>query len=278
LTQEPIRRSITVHRARDDAFRVFTDDIAAWWPANRALGWGEMVEWEPPERFVRQWRVGDGEAMTEVEVRFEVVSPVLTTVVLEHRGWEQVRNPHRHSEHEAMWPGLMAAFATAASDPDCQRAFARQTNQATWALLAGQDRAPADDDAMVAAAYASFHHWAAVGGPLEAARAHWLVSHVHAVLGPDHGPLARHHAERSLATCLEHGFGDFDLAYGHEAVARAAAAAGDERAALAAYSAAVEAAAGITDPEDRALFDDDLAAGPWYGLSSSLSPSPPSAG
>ena len=60
------------------------------------------------------------------------------------------------------------------------------------------------------------------------------------------------------------GLVDFDLAYAHEARARALACLGrlDEAAAQLAAARAVE----IADADDRAIVEGDLAAGPWYGL------------
>ena len=60
------------------------------------------------------------------------------------------------------------------------------------------------------------------------------------------------------------GLTDFDLAYAHEARARALACAGrldDARA-----ERDLAAATPIADDEDRAIVIADLADGPWYGL------------
>jgi hypothetical protein len=112
-------------------------------------------------------------------------------------------------------------------------------------------------------AHASLHHWRVAGGPVEAARGEWLVSHVYAVLG--RGEPALHHARRSYELCAGGGeeFRDFDLAYAYEGMARGLAAlgadVGDWRA------KAAEAGAAIRDDEDRSLFEGDFAAEPWYG-------------
>jgi hypothetical protein len=57
---------------------------------------------------------------------------------------------------------------------------------------------------------------------------------------------------------------DFDLGCAHEARARALAGLGrlDEAAADVASARAVE----VVDVDDRQLFEDDLAAEPWFGL------------
>ena len=67
-----------------------------------------------------------------------------------------------------------------------------------------------------------------------------------------------------MALTPDAGLADFDLAYAHEARARALACLGrrDEAAAELAAAHAVP----VADPDDRAILVADLAAGPWYGL------------
>jgi uncharacterized protein YndB with AHSA1/START domain len=139
-----------------------------------------------------------------------------------------------------------------------------ETNGETWSLLARDDRTPDDDEAMVRAAYASAYHWARAEGRTAAneARAEWLVSRVHVVLG--RGDLALHHADRCAAVTAAAGLDDFDLAYAHEARARALACLGRIDEAGAARDAAV--AVPVADPEDAAIVSSDLAGGPWFGL------------
>ena len=101
---EPIRRSITVHRAPDDAFRLFTTEMGTWWPlethgrsdADRGekterlvfeereggrifevlstgaeADWGVVTSWEPPSRVVIDWNPSpEDRPYTEVEVTF----------------------------------------------------------------------------------------------------------------------------------------------------------------------------------------------------------------
>ncbi|HET7721036.1 MAG TPA: hypothetical protein VFK43_13805, partial [Acidimicrobiales bacterium] len=134
-----------------------------------------------------------------------------------------------------------------------------------WELLARGDDLTADEgDDLLGRAYAAAHHWrlASGTGPAQAARASWLVSRAHAVLG--HGDLALHHADRCAATVEEAGLADFDLAYAREARARALACLGRDGEASQSREAA--RLVPIADDEDRALFESDLAAGPWYGL------------
>ena len=67
-----------------------------------------------------------------------------------------------------------------------------------------------------------------------------------------------------MAACADAKLGDFDLAYAHEARARALACLGrrDEAVAERALAAAVP----IADDEDREIVVADLAAEPWFGV------------
>jgi erythromycin esterase-like protein len=79
-----------------------------------------------------------------------------------------------------------------------------------------------------------------------------------------------YHADR----CAEHvaaaGLTDFDLAYAHEARARALACLGRLDEAAAELAAAREVL--IADDEDRTIVEGDLATGPWYGLGVTVAP------
>jgi uncharacterized protein YndB with AHSA1/START domain len=111
---DAIQKSVTVQATLERAFQMFTDEIADWWPtATHSYGgdetetavfegkeggrvyerqrdgteaeWGEVVAWEPPHRFVLEWKI----CPSEVEVRFSYESDGVTRVDLEHRGWER---------------------------------------------------------------------------------------------------------------------------------------------------------------------------------------------
>jgi DNA-binding transcriptional MerR regulator len=126
----------------------------------------------------------------------------------------------------------------------------------TWRLLEREDRSRADDDRMLHTAHASRYHWELAGTAVNLARGEWLCSRVYAVLG--RGEPSLHHARRVLDLCQENGIGDWDLAFAHEAVARAHAVSGDAAAARAATEQALACAEDVADPEDRALLLTDL--------------------
>ena len=151
-------------------------------------------------------------------------------------------------------------------EAEWHRIQAIDANNATWELLDGRALTADEADDLLGRAYAATYHWqrAADATPVNAARAAWLVSRAHAVLGQ--GDLALHHAQRSAAHVGEAGdlAADFDHAYAHEATARALACLGrlDEARAELALANAVE----IADPEDRSIVEADIKSEPWYGL------------
>jgi DNA-binding transcriptional MerR regulator len=139
-----------------------------------------------------------------------------------------------------------------------ERQLAVDLFNGVWRLLETEDRTPAQDDRMLHMAHASRYHWEQAGTAVHLARGEWQCSRVYAVLG--RAEPARHHAQRVLEICEENGIGDWDLAFAHEALARAAAVAGDQQAAEGHLADARRAAELISDPEDRALLESDLAA------------------
>jgi uncharacterized protein YndB with AHSA1/START domain len=143
-----IRKSVTVGIPVATAFRVFTEEVASWWPlATKSVGqeeaetlvieprkggrvyervrggqehqWGDILIWEPPHRVAFTWHPGRGpETSQEVEIRF-TASKDGTLVELEHRGWERlVATAEEIPEHyESGWDEVLSRFALAAG-PD----------------------------------------------------------------------------------------------------------------------------------------------------------------
>jgi hypothetical protein len=150
------------------------------------------------------------------------------------------------------------------AEREAHRAVGVAANNRVWTLLATEDRTAADDREMVDAAHASLWHWRYAGTLVNEQRSEWLVSHVYAVLGQ--GPPALVHAQRCWVLTEEGQLDGFDYAYACEAVARAYAAADDVKSASAWRAHALDAASKVTDPEDRAILEADLASGPWFNL------------
>jgi hypothetical protein len=147
---------------------------------------------------------------------------------------------------------------------DEHRELGIEIYNATWELIAKPERTAEEDEAMIRSAYASAYHWSHAAGrtPENDARGEWMLARVHTLASrPD---AALHYARRCAAIVAANGIGDFDLAYAHEAMARALALAGRHDEARAELESAHAVA--IADPEDRALVESDLAAEPWFGL------------
>lgn len=119
----PVVKRIEVRRAAGDAFRMFTQDISAWWPmkshsrAKDADGevtvrmtfdphvggriyetlntgeerdWGEVLAFEPGKRLLFTFQVGrPREKSGEVEVTFEPLNDGACSVTLTHSHWER---------------------------------------------------------------------------------------------------------------------------------------------------------------------------------------------
>ena len=147
---------------------------------------------------------------------------------------------------------------TAPPDVGDRRGLAIDLFNHVWTLIEMPDRTPMQDDEMIHAAHASRYHWGEVGEPVNLVRGEWQCSRVYAVLG--RAEPALWHARRSRSLCEEHGIGDFDIAFAHEALARALRLAGDHDGADAALARARDLAADIADEEDRELLISDLAA------------------
>ncbi len=254
---------------------------------------GTIEEVDPPKRLVMTWRVvynpaaideppsrvewllheGD-EGVTKLTTihRDLGLSPVTSAAVAD--GWNWVLHSMKSLiETGESLPGSppddegnaqVAATSVEDADAEAHRTAGVTANNCTWELL-GRDELSSDEiDDLLGRAYASTYHWrrAARRTPENAARGSWLVSRVHAVLG--HGDLALHHADQCMAVTAAASLQDFDLAYAHEAKARALACLGrlDEAAVELKAAHAVQ----IADDEDRSIIEGDLASEPWYGL------------
>jgi uncharacterized protein YndB with AHSA1/START domain len=253
---------------------------------------GEIEIFEPPNRLVMTWHVlYDAEMAEEPPGRVEwVLAPAndegsVTRVTLRHgdlamspKTWENVR---------LGWVGVIDSMKTlletgesmpavdterpgdgAAIDIEggWHRSQAMAANNSTWDLLDGRALTPAEADDLLSRAYTALYHWQRASGAtsVNLARASWLISRCHAVLG--HGELALHHAERCATHVAEAGdaAADWDHAYVHEAAARALACLGrldEARRQLIRARSIV-----IADDEDRKIVEGDLDSEPWFGI------------
>jgi len=142
-TSEPIVHTVWVDCPIAEAFRLFTEGFAEWWPLEAHsknqedaewcamepwLGgrvferardgeeeeWGSIVAWEPPSRLEFTWCPGRPEDRGEtVRVEFQVEADG-TRVTLLHRGWKRTGETscaHRTPEWNAI---LKLCFAGAA--------------------------------------------------------------------------------------------------------------------------------------------------------------------
>ena len=118
FTRPPIRQTTTVRAGVEETFEVFVGRLAQWWPLDpfsyggsgriahvsveRRVGgrlvehwhdgtaheWGTLLEWRPPHGFTMTWNITG--RPTEVELRFDPEEFDVTTVVVEHRGWDEL--------------------------------------------------------------------------------------------------------------------------------------------------------------------------------------------
>ena len=126
----------------------------------------------------------------------------------------------------------------------------------TWDLIEKENRTRDEDSQMLEKAHASLYHWRQCGTPLNVARGQWQIARVHAIL--KNGEPSLFHAEQSLHICKENDIGDFDLAFAHEAIARAYAVLGDKEGCYESISKAKEASNAIEKEEDCTYFLSEL--------------------
>ncbi len=95
-TREPIEQTVHVDCSPDQAFELFTERFAEWWPAaeDRELHLGTILEWDPPHRVKFAWPPhtlgGQEQTVPEqtVDVRF-IEDANGTRVTLTHEGWHR---------------------------------------------------------------------------------------------------------------------------------------------------------------------------------------------
>jgi uncharacterized protein YndB with AHSA1/START domain len=241
---------------------------------------GTIEEMDPPKRLVMTWHTLYDTAMSEeppsrVEWMIDVVGDGLTRVRLEHGGlalspltWANVKDGWVY-----VLDGLKTVIETGESLPpitaelttiddaagEWHRSQGIECNNSAWEMIEAE-RNPENDEEMLRRAYASSYHWARAArrGPANDARGAWLLAKVQLLVGQPQ--LSLRYAERCMSICEENGLADFDLAYAHEARARALKALGDDIGAAQSWEMANSVP--IADAEDKAILAADLAVGP----------------
>jgi len=104
--------------------------------------------------------------------------------------------------------------------------FAAGLFNRTWDLMDKKDRTSNEDYEMIHSAHASRYHWEQIGTPVHFERGEWQISRVYSVL--ERAEPALYHAKKCLEICKANDVGDFDLAFAHEAMARAYKVAGND--------------------------------------------------
>jgi uncharacterized protein YndB with AHSA1/START domain len=131
-----IRKSIRVERAPEISFKVFCEEIGAWWPAGfsgkdarlsmetrvggrfletRADGSeyeiGRLTAYQPPHVVAFTWRAPSWDVPTQVEVRFVAEGAGATRIELEHRGWEQGMKPREfRTGYDEGWETMLRHY------------------------------------------------------------------------------------------------------------------------------------------------------------------------
>jgi Activator of Hsp90 ATPase homolog 1-like protein len=161
----PLQVDFVVACGRDTAFRLWTQALGTWWPADHTVSgdpvavvmeghvggrvferardgteheWGRITLWEPPSRLGYTWHLGsDPDDATDVLVGFLAGEADDTTVVkIEHSGWERLgdRASSWQDRNRAGWESLLPYLAQAASSatrtardvrPNTERGLAR---------------------------------------------------------------------------------------------------------------------------------------------------------
>jgi uncharacterized protein YndB with AHSA1/START domain len=146
---EPLTLTFDVRCSREHAFRVWTVNIAQWWPSDHTVSgdpadivvegvvggrifertadgtvheWGEVTAWDPPRHLGYQWYLRQDRAdATQVNIIFSEhgaateYEAATTRIEIEHHGWDRlgVKGPDRRRANVAGWRGLLPHFIEA---------------------------------------------------------------------------------------------------------------------------------------------------------------------
>jgi uncharacterized protein YndB with AHSA1/START domain len=131
-----IRKSIRVERPPEISFKVFCEEIGAWWPGGfggkdtrlsmetrvggrfietRTDGTeyeiGRLTAYQPPKVVAFTWRAPSWDVETQVEVRFIAEGGSATRIELEHSGWENGTKPREfHKNYSSGWETILGHY------------------------------------------------------------------------------------------------------------------------------------------------------------------------
>jgi hypothetical protein len=84
------------------------------------------------------------------------------------------------------------------------------------------------------------------------------VADIASLFSAAHGQSALFHAREALGLCQENGIGDFDLAFGYEAMARAYSILGNHDDKATYMAKAIEAAMAVAEEDDRKYVESEI--------------------
>ena len=141
-----IHKSIWIARPPEISFKVFCEEMCAWWPGGfggkdsklylesqvggrfyekRGDGTeyeiGRVTAYEPPSRVAFTWRAPSWEEITQVDIRFAADAGG-TRVELEHSGWEQSAKTREARVHyDSGWGTILGHYQSAFTQSDEQK-------------------------------------------------------------------------------------------------------------------------------------------------------------
>jgi hypothetical protein len=142
------------------------------------------------------------------------------------------------------------------TEKELHKKFAVDCFNLVWKYMDQKTRTPQETDTMIHAAHASRFHWGIIGTPTEFERGEWQISRMYTVLKRPEPAL--YHAKRCLEICKENNIGDWDIAFGYEAIARAHATAGNKNETEKYLKLATEAGDKIKAKEDKDYLFNEL--------------------
>ena len=207
--------------------------------------------------------------LDDVAVLLDAGDPALVRrILLDHQRRTRLRAAELNVVLQNLQPlidGRETVMGTPAEalDREAHRRLGVDLFNKTWTLLEKEGRSAEEDDELLHCAHASAYHWLQAGGTdANRARSQWQCSRAHAVLDQAEGAI--HHAQRCLAIVegSPEAMEEFDLPAAHEALARAHAIAGNAAESARWLELGRASAAAISDEDDRAIIEADLATVP----------------